>query len=71
MKLWIGLTAVLWGSYTGLRATIGGTCPVPDLQEDFDRERYLGRWYEMFRHVDVPYEVGDCATATYSEMRFN
>ena len=40
MKLWIGLTAVLWGSYTGLRATIGGTCPVPDLQEDFDRVIY-------------------------------
>ena len=25
----------------------------------------------MFRHKDVPYEVGDCATATYTEKALN
>ena len=25
----------------------------------------------MFRHYDVPYEYGDCATATYSEDKLN
>ena len=71
ITIWAALTAVLWTTYSGLRLTIGGQCPNPDLQENFDRERYLGRWYEMFRHYDVPYEYGDCATATYSERTFN
>ena len=71
--IWSTLTALLWTAWTGLRATIGGTCPFPgpELQENFDRDRYLGRWHEMFRHYDVPYEVGDCATATYREIEWN
>ena len=69
--IWAVITGVLWTAFLALRVTIGGTCPAPDLQENFDRERYLGRWYEMFRHYDVPYEVGDCATATYSELPLN
>ena len=69
--IWTGLTVLLWGAYLALRLTIGGTCPGVELQADFDRERYLGRWYEQFRHYDVPYEVADCATATYSTMPLN
>ena len=73
IMLWSVITSILWASYLALRLTVGGDCPTIDwdLQENFDRDRYLGRWHEMFRHYDVPYEIGDCATATYSNLPLN
>ena len=35
--------------------------------QNFDKERYFGKWYEAYRSKVLPYEVkGDCMTAEYS-----
>ena len=39
--------------------------------ENFNRKKYLGRWYEMYREKSVPFESEDCATATYRELDWN
>ena len=54
--------------------TIGGTCPSHiewELQPNFQRDKYLGRWHEMFRNKETPYEYADCSTATYTKMSLN
>ena len=45
--------------------------PRPELASNFDRDQYLGRWYEMFRDLTVPFEEYDCATATYFALPYN
>ena len=72
--LWAGITGAIWIGYISLRLTIGGTCPTDiewELQKDFSKDKYLGRWHEMFRHKDLPYEYADCATATYTDISLN
>ena len=72
--VWAGLTSAIWIGYISLRLTVGGTCPTHiewELQKDFNTDKYLGRWHEMFRHKDVPYEYADCSTATYSKTSLN
>ena len=49
----------------------GGNCERPELIKDFDRVKYLGRWYEMYRESSVPFEKEDCATATYRALDYN
>ena len=63
--IWWIITAFLWASYLGLRMAFGGNCDRPKLIDTFEKDKYLGRWYEMYRGYDVPFEDYDCATATY------
>lgn len=37
----------------------------PSLQEDFDINRYLGDWYELFRSSSIRFESGANITARY------
>ena len=69
--IWTGITAAFWITWLVLRLTVGGDCPRPELEADFDKDLYLGRWYEMFRDETVPFESHDCATATYFELSNN
>ena len=45
-------------------------CQQPEVQQDFDLDRYFGLWYEARRDKDCTFEgkvgVGKCNTATYS-----
>merc|ERR1712087_832716 len=48
--------------------TVGGYCARPELAENFTKESYLGRWYEMYAGKTVPFEANkDCITATYAD----
>ena len=71
MTIWTALTALIWIGYMVSRFTMGGLCERPSLVENFDRSQYLGRWYEMYRVHDVPFQSQDCATATYVEKPWN
>ncbi|XP_066203505.1 apolipoprotein D [Saccopteryx leptura] len=42
-----------------------GKCPTPPVQEDFDVNKYLGRWYEIEK-IPVSFEKGSCIQANYS-----
>ena len=35
--------------------------------QNFDKDRYLGKWYEGFRDSRIRFEKGECVTAEYSE----
>lgn len=39
-----------------------------ELQHDFKIERYLGRWYEIYRTKNNPFEKGNNVTAEYSSV---
>lgn len=65
------LTCLIWVGWIVARSTVGGMCERPDLVQDFDSSRYLGRWHEMYRENSVPFESEDCATATYVELPRN
>lgn len=43
-----------------------GRCQKPELQKDFDVKKYTGKWHEVVRIKDIPFESGDCVTANYS-----
>ena len=45
---------------------IYGSCQEPEVQQNFDLNRYLGLWYESRRDTDCAYESGICVTASYS-----
>ena len=55
IKIWAGMTLVIWIGYLVARLTLGGSCERPSLVENFDKEAYLGRWYEMYRVKDLPF----------------
>ena len=65
------ITWIVWSAWLVARFTLGGWCERPRLEQEFDRARYLGRWYEMYREQTVPFESYDCATATYVELPKN
>ncbi|XP_045859881.1 apolipoprotein D [Meles meles] len=44
-----------------------GKCPTPPVQENFDVNKYLGRWYEIEK-IPVTFEKGSCIQANYSLM---
>ena len=67
---WFVVTGLLLSILTYLRLTVGGACVYqPATAENFDREAYLGSWYEMVR--TNTFEEGDCATAEYYEIPGN
>ena len=39
---------------------------MPDVEQNFDLDAYLGLWYEAYRDVECRYEDGVCNTAHYS-----
>ncbi|XP_003926237.1 apolipoprotein D [Saimiri boliviensis] len=44
-----------------------GKCPMPPVQENFDVNKYLGRWYEIEK-IPTTFEKGRCIQANYSLM---
>ncbi|XP_018020510.1 apolipoprotein D [Hyalella azteca] len=40
-------------------------CPKPPVVQNFQAERYLGRWYEIERFT-APFQTGICVTADYA-----
>ena len=52
-------------AYITLRLTVK-TCDAPPYLDTFDPDQYTGRWYEMARNADMPFEFGDCGTADYA-----
>ena len=43
-----------------------GQCATPELKTNFDRDSYVGRWYEQSRDSGLPLEWGQsCGTETY------
>ena len=70
LSLWI-ITGIFWTSYAVIRILYGGNCQRPELQADFDSERYVGVWYEIFRDTTVQFEVDDCTTARYEVLPYN
>ena len=71
IKAWSALTGLIWIGYFIARLTVGGNCERPELMESFDKAKYLGVWYEMYRSKTVLFEEDDCATATYVELPNN
>ncbi|XP_003792732.1 apolipoprotein D [Otolemur garnettii] len=57
-----GLVAVAEGQTFHL-----GQCPTPSVQENFDVNKYLGKWYEIEK-IPVSFEKGSCIQANYSLM---
>merc|ERR1719503_266558 len=44
-----------------------GSCPEVDYVADFQPERYVGRWYEVFRDKWNKYTLGtDCVTREFA-----
>ena len=60
------ITAVSWTLWIVARLTIGGMCDRPEPATNFDKSLYLGRWYQQFVGVEVPFGY-DCVTATYAD----
>ena len=42
------------------------SCPKIQVVQNFDKDQYLGRWYELYRNKVVPFQKYDCTTAKYS-----
>ena len=40
----------------------GPTCPDVQAVDEFDLDRFLGIWYEMYRDHWTPYNLRECAT---------
>ena len=45
----------------------GQLCPEYQRMPNFDKNRYLGRWYEGFRDSRIRFEKGECVTADYTD----
>lgn len=41
-------------------------CPTTNIEQNFKTEKFLGRWYEMYRSQQLPFQIGDCNFASYS-----
>ena len=46
------------------------TCPQTQPLTDFDIDRYLGEWYEMYKRKDSRLQDGECTLATYSSSEY-
>ena len=68
--MWIS-TGVTWLIWLVMRLTVGGLCERPKLVENFDLDRYVGRWYEFYRSYTVTFEKEECTTATYVKLPNN
>ena len=40
--------------------------PSPSVVQNFNIERYMGKWYEQFRDASMLFQQGECDTADYS-----
>lgn len=38
----------------------------PNVEQNFNSEKYLGTWYEFMRDKNTPFQKGDNTTANYS-----
>ena len=47
------------------------SCPVINLQEDFNPARYMGVWYEQMRDKKIKFEKFDCVHAKYTLLEDN
>ncbi|XP_045183163.2 apolipoprotein D-like [Mercenaria mercenaria] len=45
-----------------------GSCPEVKLQENFDLDRYLGKWYENRRYANWFSLFSNCVTAEYTKL---
>ena len=62
------MTGLTWGSYYVL-AAIGQQCPKRvQLQQDFDRSQYVGRWFEFRRQKELWFESGTCCYVQYDPL---
>ena len=41
-------------------------CPDTRKQQNFDKNRYFGKWYEGLRDSRIVFEKGECVTAEYT-----
>ena len=71
IRVWSVITGTIWIGWIVARFTVGGNCERPTLDQNFQKQDYLGRWYEMYRENSVPFESEDCATATYVDLPGN
>lgn len=57
-------------SIPSINSDIGfGRCkvqPSPNVVQNFDLPKYMGKWYEQFRASKVPFQKGECTTADYT-----
>ena len=62
-------TGVLGAAYLTGRI-LSGECPDVETKKDFNLNinSYTGRWYEMQRSSNIPFERGTCITADYSVL---
>ena len=42
-----------------------GECPKLDLESNFSLKKYEGRWFELARDKQTPYEKGECVHGDY------
>ena len=43
------------------------SCPETQIEQNFDKERYLGSWYELHRSKKQNFEDGECQLAVYTD----
>ena len=61
------LSALLLSSVVDAKLFFGKGCEHPDLEQEFDINRYLGVWYEIYKDPSFYWEKGgECTTATYT-----
>ena len=54
---------------TNTAATALHSCPITNVQLDFDRKAFLGTWFQLYYTLDFPYMKGECTTAKYYERQ--
>uniref|UniRef100_A0A2K6ACV5 Apolipoprotein D n=1 Tax=Mandrillus leucophaeus TaxID=9568 RepID=A0A2K6ACV5_MANLE len=64
LLLLLSALAGLFGAAEG-QAFHLGKCPSPPVQENFDPNKYFGRWYEIEK-IPTTFENGRCIQANYS-----
>lgn len=69
MLLPVPLTLMLLvlGSVVRAQVPSFGGCPVYEPMFNFDRERFLGTWYEVQRYFTVTELAARCISATYEK----
>ena len=46
-----------------------GSCASPLTKQNISIDSYTGIWYEIWRDITIPFELGaSCTTATYSKL---
>jgi apolipoprotein D and lipocalin family protein len=67
VKVGLGSAVLVVVIAVALYAASGrGSCPEVPVVQNFSLNKYLGKWYEVARSADVPFEFGTCGQDTYS-----